>query len=249
VRGSGVPTPESRVENGVDEALSAHFRVVLPHARTAASLGDALSSQSWRPCGHPVASASGTRRRRTSFAISRTGSGGGRARRSSLLVRRGVRSRALRRMGALLGEQEGSVGDDRLDACLRVDASVSPTSCRCPHRTTSGRDGRRRPRFRNCLRATADPSGWQRMSLVVHSSRRPINGSRVAITGASSARSASRHAYSRPGIRSSDEARPVAGATGCGMHRQGALRSAAAARGVSIGSVGRYRRWSRRRVR
>ncbi|MBN2839635.1 MAG: hypothetical protein JXP37_01580, partial [Coriobacteriia bacterium] len=47
-----------------------------------------------------------------------------------------TRSSSLRGMGAaLLGEQEGSVGDDRLDACLRVDASVSPTSCRCPHRT------------------------------------------------------------------------------------------------------------------
>ncbi len=54
---------------------------------------------------------------------------------------------------------------------------------------------------------------------------------------------------SRPGLRSSDEARPVAGATGCGMHRQGAPESAAAAGGVSIGSCGRYRSWSRRRVR
>jgi hypothetical protein len=32
----------------------------------------------------------------------------------------------------------GSVGDDRLDACLRVDTSVSPTSCRCPHRSKCG---------------------------------------------------------------------------------------------------------------
>jgi hypothetical protein len=32
-------------------------------------------------------------------------------------------------------------------------------------------------------------------------------------------------------------------------HRQGAPESAAAARGVSIGSCGRYRSWSRRRVR
>jgi hypothetical protein len=48
-----------------------------------------------------------------------------------------------RRLGgmgtALLGEQDGSVGDDRLDARLRVDASVSPTSCRCPHRTKCGK--------------------------------------------------------------------------------------------------------------
>jgi hypothetical protein len=91
----------------------------------------------------------GARRRRAARRRRQIPLGGGRR------GRRGVRSRAqLPRLAAdgrierdytfvvawgmgaaLLGEQEGSVGDDRLDACLRVDASVSPTSCRCPHRT------------------------------------------------------------------------------------------------------------------
>ena len=148
--------------------------------------------------------------------------------RSGRRGRRGVRSRAqpprprrgrpdrarlhVRRrleMGAaLLAEREGSVGDDRLDACLRVDASVSPTSCRCPHRSKCGSLRGARPRSCNSTRSKSPKRATPGHDL---SARRPRRSFAASPSGHQPAGTSARvnRAPQRPSAQSTARGLPL----------------------------------------